>query len=60
MEEIVASPLDLREYLAEAARMLLAERRFMEVLPGFVLDCERVPLIEERLVSIASTSTSNL
>jgi hypothetical protein len=60
VEEIEASPLDLREYLAEAARTLLAERRFMEVLPGFVLDTERVPLIEKRLVSIASTLTSNL
>jgi hypothetical protein len=56
VEEIEASPSDLREYLAEAAKTLLAERRFMEVLPGFVLDSERVPLIEKRLASIASTS----
>jgi hypothetical protein len=34
--------------------MLLAESRFLDVLPGFVLDDERVPLIEERLASIAT------
>jgi hypothetical protein len=34
--------------------MLLAEPRFLDVLPGFVLDDERVPLIKERLASIAA------
>jgi len=49
LREIAESPLDLRHYLAEAAEMLLAEPRFLDVLPGFVLDNERVPLIQERL-----------
>lgn len=50
--EIAASPQDLREYLADAARTLLAEPKFLDVLPGFVLDDARVPLILERLASI--------
>jgi hypothetical protein len=54
LQEIAASPQSLRRYLANAARMLLAESRFLDVLPGFVLDDERVPLIEERLASIAA------
>jgi hypothetical protein len=54
LQEIAASPQPLRQYLADAAKMLLAESRFLDVLPGFVLDDERVPLIEERLASIAA------
>jgi predicted nucleotidyltransferase len=54
LQEIVASPQSIRRYLADAAKMLLAESRFLDVLPGFVLDDERVPLIEERLASIAA------
>jgi hypothetical protein len=54
LQEIAASPQSLRRYLAEAAKMLLAESRFLDVLPGFVLDDERVPLIKERLASIAA------
>ena len=54
LQEIVASPEDLRSYLAETAKSLLAESRFIDVLPGFVLDNERVPLIQERLMSIAA------
>ncbi len=50
------APPELRAYLADAAKSLLAERRFMDMLPGFVLDSERVPLIEKRLASIAGTS----
>ena len=42
--EIAASPLDLREYLADAARTLLEEARVLDVLPGFVLDDEQGPL----------------
>jgi hypothetical protein len=54
LQEIAASPQPLRRYLADAAKMLLAESRFLDVLPGFVLDDERVPLIEGRLASIAA------
>lgn len=50
--EIAESPQELRGYLAEAAGTLLAERRFVDVLPGFVLDNERVPLILDRLAGI--------
>jgi len=53
LQEIAESPRDLRGYLAEAAMGLLAESRFLDVLPGFVLDGERVPLIRERIASIA-------
>lgn len=53
LQEIAESPQELRRYLAEAARTLLAEPRFLDVLPGFVLDSERVPLMRERLASIA-------
>jgi hypothetical protein len=54
LQEIAASPQSLRRYLADAAKMLLAESRFLDVLPGFVLDDERVPLIEGRIASIAA------
>jgi predicted nucleotidyltransferase len=53
VQEIAESPKDLRVYLADAAKALLAESRFLDVLPGFVLTNERVPLIRERLASIA-------
>src|SRR5215469_15534023 len=46
LQEIAASPESLRAYLAEAARTLLAESRFLDVPPGFVLEAERVPLIQ--------------
>jgi hypothetical protein len=49
LEEIANSPGDLRQYLAEAARSLLGESRFLDVLPGLVLDEGRVPLMLERL-----------
>lgn len=52
LAEIRESPQDLRDYLAEAADGLLQESRFLDVLPGFVLDAERVPLILERLQRI--------
>jgi hypothetical protein len=54
LQETVESPKELRRYLAEAAKTLLAEPRFLDVLPGFVLNSERVPLIQERLASIAA------
>ena len=49
LQEIADSSLELRRYLVEAAEMLLAEPRFLDVFPGFLLDNERVPLILERL-----------
>jgi hypothetical protein len=54
LREIAESPGDLQVYLAEAARSLLAESRFLDVLPGFVLDSDRVPLIRERLTTITA------
>lgn len=54
LKEIAESPQDLRDYLAQAARTLLSESRFLDVLPGFVLDSERVPIIRDRLASIAA------
>jgi len=54
LAEIAESPQELRHYLAEAAKTLLAESRFLDVLPGFIVDSKRVPLIQERLASIAT------
>lgn len=54
VQEIAESPRDVRDYLAQAAKTLLAEPRFLDVLPGFVLDNHRGPLIEKRLASIAA------
>ena len=51
--EIAECEPDLRGYLARAARSLLNEPRFLEVLPGYVLDEGRVPLILQRLTEIA-------
>jgi hypothetical protein len=52
LPEIANCPSDLREYLAEAARSLLSESRFLDAVPGFVLDYGRVPLILERLTQL--------
>ena len=49
LKEIADSPSDVREYLAEAASSLLSESRFLDAVPGFVLDYGRVPLILDRL-----------
>ena len=54
VEDIAAAPQELREYLVEAAQMLLAEYMFLDVLPGFVLEHDRVPIIEGRLETIAA------
>jgi hypothetical protein len=54
VQEIAESSRDVREYLVQAAKALLAEPRFLDVLPGFVLDDGRVPIIEERLATIAA------
>ena len=53
LHEVAESPHELRQYLSEAAKALLAESRFLDVLPGFVLNNERVPLIQERLAGLA-------
>jgi predicted nucleotidyltransferase len=53
LEEITACPSDLRQYLAEAADGLLGESAFLDVLPGFVLDEGRVPLLRTRLTQLA-------
>lgn len=58
LQEIAESPQELRDYLAEAVATLLAESRFLDALPGFVLDSERVPLIQQRLRSIAAKAAS--
>lgn len=60
LQEIGESPLGLRHYLAQAVKGLLAESRFLDVLPGFVLDSERVPLIRERLASIATFTSDTV
>ena len=56
LEELRIAPPELRAYLADAAKSLLAERRFMDVLSGFVLNSGRVRLIEKRLAAIAGAS----
>lgn len=53
LQEIAEAPRDLRDFLSDAATALLAESRFLDALPGFVLDGERVPLIRERIETIA-------
>jgi hypothetical protein len=52
LKEIADSPSDVREYLAEAASSLLSESRFLDAVPGFVLEYGRVPLILERLTQL--------
>jgi predicted nucleotidyltransferase len=54
VHEIEQSNEAVRDYLTQAAQALLAKSQFLDVLPGFVLDQERVPLIEKRLASIAA------
>jgi len=54
VQEIAESPQAVRDYLAQVVRSLLAESRFLDVLPGFVLDDGRVPLIEVRLAAIGT------
>lgn len=56
LEEIQAGPTELRSYLSAAAATLLAESQFLDVLPGFVLDQGRVPIVLNRLQVIASAS----
>ena len=56
LKEVADSPADIRDYLGEAARSLLSESRFLDALPGFVLDDGRVPLILERLNQLTEFS----
>jgi hypothetical protein len=53
LKEIADSPSDVRAYVVEAAAGLLGESRFLDAVPGFVLDSGRVPLILERLHQLA-------
>lgn len=54
VREIAESSQDVRKYLGHAVARLLAESRFLDVLPGFILDDGRVPLVENRLAAIAA------
>ena len=54
VEEIQNSESQLRGYLVHAAQTLLSEPRFRDVLPGYVLDEGRAPLILNRLRAIAA------
>jgi hypothetical protein len=54
LQEIEGSPKELRAYLAQAAKDLLVEPRFLDALPGFVLDDGRVPLVRDRLESMTT------
>lgn len=54
VQEIAESPQSVQDYLAQAVKSLLAEPRFLDVLPGFVLDDARVPLIKARLTAIGA------
>ncbi|HEX4322585.1 MAG TPA: hypothetical protein VHZ52_16850 [Acidobacteriaceae bacterium] len=49
LEEIAAAPVDLRMYLAEAAKELLVVPRFHDALPGYLLPDE---ISQQRLASI--------
>lgn len=52
LQEIAESPQELRRYLAEAAKILLAEPRFLDMLPGFVSTTNEFRL-QERLAGVA-------
>jgi hypothetical protein len=52
-KDIEESPDDIRNYLADSCRELLATNNFLDVLPGYVLDEGRVPTILKRLKAIA-------
>jgi hypothetical protein len=57
VEEIQQSPSDLRIYIAEKFEFLLANRRFLDALPGFLypdeLSQNRLEILLERLREIA-------
>ena len=59
LREIAEASQALREYLSSAAKTLLGEPKFIDVLPGFVLDMGRVPLVQARLASIAASQFDN-
>jgi len=53
LDELADAPMELRRYLGEAATKLLANMRFLDALPGYVLgdsiSQRRIPIIIERL-----------
>ncbi|HKF48267.1 MAG TPA: hypothetical protein VKB38_12975 [Terracidiphilus sp.] len=53
LEEIERAPNEIRAYLAQACGDLLGTSSFLDVLPGYVLDEGRVPVILKRLAAIA-------
>ena len=57
VQEIAASPVALRDYLAEAAKTLLADSRFLDMLPGLVLESVLVPL--QQRVALTSITGGN-
>jgi len=63
LEEIASSSPELRVYLADAAGELLANSRFVDALPGYLLPDEisqqRLPKILRKL-SIISGNTAAL
>ena len=40
---------DVREFVAQSCRQLLADKRFMECLPQIVIDDQRASVVEDRL-----------
>lgn len=56
-EEVALAPADLRAYLGQAAKELLAESRFRDALPGYLpgdaISQQRVPLVLRRLRDMA-------
>ncbi|HUN85114.1 MAG TPA: hypothetical protein VMU48_12085 [Terracidiphilus sp.] len=57
VQEISDSPSELQQYLIHAATELLNAPLFLDVLPGYVLDEGRVPLIIERLTAISTLNS---
>jgi len=53
-KEIADAPGDIAEYLANACGELLRTSNFLDVLPGYVLDEMRAPVILKRLAAIAA------
>lgn len=51
--EIEKCSPELQTYLAQAVQYHIGESLFKDVLPGFVLDDGRAPLIRDRLAKIA-------
>jgi predicted nucleotidyltransferase len=60
--EVALAPVNLRAYLAHAAKELLAEPRFRDALPGFLpgdaISQQRVPLLLRQMQELAMGSRS--